>query len=56
MLAGAQGLDAVLFVVAGWTRMPQTREHLDIVDLLEVRRGLVVPTKSDLVDEEWPHS
>jgi selenocysteine-specific elongation factor len=54
MLAGAHGLDAVLLVVAADEGvMPQTREHLDIVDLLEVRRGIVVLTKSDLVDDEW---
>jgi selenocysteine-specific elongation factor len=33
--------------------MPQTREHLDICDLLGVRRGLIVLTKRDLVDDEW---
>src|SRR5207244_1910278 len=33
--------------------MPQTREHLDIIDLLDVRRGLVALTKTDLVDEDW---
>ena len=54
MLAGAHGLDAVLLVVAADEGvMPQTREHLEIVDLLEVRRGLVVLTKVDLVDGEW---
>jgi selenocysteine-specific elongation factor len=54
MLAGAHGLDAVLLVVAADEGvMPQTREHLDIVDLLEVRRGLVVLTKADLVDDAW---
>src|SRR5437660_347449 len=54
MLAGAHGLDAVLLVIAADEGvMPQTREHLDIVDLLEVRRGLVVLTKADLVDGEW---
>ena len=54
MLAGAHGLDAVLLVIASDEGvMPQTREHLDIVDLLEVRRGLVVLTKADLVDGEW---
>src|SRR6058998_3468194 len=54
MLAGAQGLDAVLLVVAADEGvMPQTREHLEILDLLEVRRGLVVMTKVDLVDREW---
>ena len=33
--------------------MPQTREHLDICRLLEVRKGLIVLTKVDMVDEEW---
>ena len=54
MLAGAHGLDAVLLVVAADEGvMPQTREHLEIIDLLEVRRGIVVLTKTDLVDLEW---
>jgi selenocysteine-specific elongation factor len=54
MLAGTHGLDAVLLVVAADEGvMPQTREHLEIVDLLEVRRGIAVLTKVDLVDEEW---
>jgi selenocysteine-specific elongation factor len=54
MLAGAHGLDAVLLVVAADEGvMPQTREHLEIVDLLEVRRGIVVLSKSDLVDAAW---
>src|SRR5256884_8681816 len=54
MLAGAHGLDAVLLVVAADEGvMPQTREHLDIVDLLAGRRGLVALTKTDLVDEDW---
>lgn len=54
MLAGAHGLDAVLLVVAADEGvMPQTREHLEIIDLLNVRRGLVVLTKLDLVDTEW---
>jgi len=54
MLAGAHGLDAVLLVIAADEGvMPQTREHLDILDLLEVRRGLVVLTKVDLVDADW---
>ena len=54
MLAGAHGLDAVLLVVAADEGvMPQTHEHLEIVDLLDVRRGLVVLTKTDLVDGDW---
>jgi len=54
MLAGTHGLDAVLLVVAADEGvMPQTREHLEIVDLLEVHRGIVVLSKVDLVDEAW---
>jgi selenocysteine-specific elongation factor len=54
MLAGAHGLDVVLLVVAADEGvMPQTREHLDVIHLLEVQRGIVVVTKSDLVDDEW---
>jgi len=54
MLAGATGLDVVLLVVAADEGiMPQTREHLDILTLLEIPRGIVVLTKIDLVDQEW---
>jgi len=54
MLAGVHGLDAVILVVAADEGVrPQTREHLEIIDLLDVRRGLVALTKSDLVDHEW---
>src|SRR5438132_94655 len=54
MLAGAHGLDAVLLVVASDEGvMPQTREHLDVIDLLDVRSGIVVLTKVDLVDGDW---
>ncbi len=54
MLAGAHGLDAVLLVVAADEGiMPQTREHLEIVDLLDVKRGLVVLSKLDLVEPDW---
>src|ERR1043165_9394302 len=53
MVAGAQGVDVVLLAVASDDSvMPQTREHLDIVRLLGVSSGLVVRTKSDLVDAE----
>jgi selenocysteine-specific elongation factor len=54
MVAGATGLDLVCLVIAADEGvMPQTREHLDICDLLGVRRGFVVLTKSDLVDADW---
>ncbi|HKX28080.1 MAG TPA: selenocysteine-specific translation elongation factor [Blastocatellia bacterium] len=54
MLAGAHGIDLVMLVVAAdESVMPQTREHFDICRLLEIKSGLVVLTKSDLVDEEF---
>jgi selenocysteine-specific elongation factor len=54
MVAGATGIDVVMLVIAADEGvMPQTREHLDICDLLGVRRGLIVLTKRDLVDDEW---
>ncbi len=54
MLAGATGMDLVLMVVAADEgMMPQTREHLDIVRLLDVDQMVVALTKSDLVEEEW---
>jgi selenocysteine-specific elongation factor len=55
MLAGVGGIDAVMLVIAADEGvMPQTREHLAILDLLNVTRGLVVLSKSDLVDDpEW---
>jgi selenocysteine-specific elongation factor len=54
MLAGVHGIDAVLLVIAADEGpMPQTREHLAIIDLLGIRRGLVVLTKADLVDSAW---
>ncbi len=54
MLAGACGVDAMLLVVAADEGvMPQTREHLDILDLLGVHRGVVALTKIDMVDEDW---
>lgn len=53
MLAGAAGIDLVLLVVAADEGvMPQTREHLAILELLGVGTGIVVLTKIDLVDEE----
>jgi len=55
MLAGVGGIDVALFVVAAdESVMPQTREHLAIIDLLKVPYGVVALTKSDLVqDPEW---
>jgi selenocysteine-specific elongation factor len=54
MLAGVGGIDAALLVIAvDESVMPQTEEHLAILDLLGVEHGLVVLTKADLVDEEW---
>jgi selenocysteine-specific elongation factor len=53
MLAGAHGIDVVALVIAADEGvMPQTREHFDICRLLGVRRGLVIITKTDTVDEE----
>jgi selenocysteine-specific elongation factor len=53
MLAGVGGIDlALLIVAADESVMPQTREHLAILDLLRIRRCLVVITKIDLVDQE----
>jgi selenocysteine-specific elongation factor len=53
MVAGASGIDGVLLVVAADDGvMPQTAEHLAVCELLGVERGLVIITKSDLVDEE----
>jgi selenocysteine-specific elongation factor len=54
MLAGATGIDVALLVIAADEGvMPQTEEHLAIVELLGVRRGVPVVTKRDLVDDEW---
>ncbi|CAA9567628.1 MAG: Selenocysteine-specific translation elongation factor [uncultured Thermomicrobiales bacterium] len=54
MLAGVGGIDAALLIVAADEGpMPQTREHLAILDLLRVERGIVVLTKRDTVDVDW---
>jgi len=55
MLAGVGGIDAALFVIAADEGvMPQTREHLAILDLLQINRGIVVLTKIDLApDSDW---
>ena len=53
MLAGISGIDLVLFVVAADESIqPQTREHFDICRLLEVRKGIVLITKADLVERD----
>ncbi|MCX5822695.1 MAG: selenocysteine-specific translation elongation factor [Deltaproteobacteria bacterium] len=54
MVAGAAGIDLVAMVIAADEGvMPQTREHLHICTLLGIRKGVVVLTKTDLVDAEW---
>jgi len=54
MVAGATGIDIVAMVIAADEGvMPQTREHMEICTLLGVKHGVVVLTKTDLVDEEW---
>lgn len=54
MLAGVVGMDMVLLVIAADEGiMPQTSEHLNILNLLGLERGIVVLTKCDLADEEW---
>jgi len=53
MLAGAHGIDIVALVIAADEGvMPQTREHFDICRLLGVQTGVIVITKTDLVEEE----
>jgi selenocysteine-specific elongation factor len=53
MVAGAWGMDMVLFVVAAdESVMPQTREHMDICELLGIKRGIVAITKTDMVDPD----
>lgn len=54
MLAGIGGIDAVVLVIAAdESVMPQTREHLAILSLLGIDRGVIALTKRDLVDDEW---
>ncbi|MGC4047610.1 MAG: selenocysteine-specific translation elongation factor [Armatimonas sp.] len=54
MLAGAGGIDAaILTIAADDGPMPQSREHLAILDLLGIERGVVALSKADLVDSEW---
>src|SRR4051812_12588850 len=54
MVAGATGIDLALFVIAADEGiMPQTREHLAVLEHLGVSRGVVALTKSDMVDADW---
>src|SRR3954471_17862342 len=54
MVAGATGIDMALLVIAADEGiMPQTREHVAILEHLGVTRGVVALTKSDLVENEW---
>ena len=54
MLAGVGGIDLALLVIAADEGvMPQTREHLAILDLLQLKSGVLVLTKKDLVDGDW---
>src|SRR5512136_2207399 len=54
MVAGVGGMDIVVLVIAADEGvMPQTREHLEICQLLGVKTGLVALTKCDMVDEDW---
>lgn len=54
MLAGIGGIDLVLLVIAlDEGVMPQTVEHFEILKMLHIRQGIIVFTKSDLVDEDW---
>lgn len=54
MLAGVSSIDAVLMVIAADEGiMPQTKEHFEILQLLSVKKGIIVLTKIDMVDNEW---
>ncbi|WP_286152048.1 selenocysteine-specific translation elongation factor [Sporofaciens musculi] len=54
MVAGVVGMDLVLLVIAADEGiMPQTREHVDILNLLGIEKSIIVLNKCDLVDEEW---
>ncbi len=54
MVAGVSTIDLVLFIIAADDGiMPQTREHLDIINLLQIQHGIFVITKCDLVEADW---
>ena len=53
-LAGVSSIDVVLLVIAADEgMMPQTREHFEILQLLNIKKGIIVLTKADVVDKEW---
>lgn len=53
-LAGVSSIDVVLLVIAADEGiMPQTKEHYEILQLLNIKKGIIVLTKTDLVEEEW---
>ncbi len=54
MVAGATGIDVVAMIIAADEGvMPQTKEHMEICQLLGIKYGIIVLTKIDLVDDEW---
>ncbi|KNF09425.1 selenocysteine-specific elongation factor SelB [Gottschalkia purinilytica] len=54
MLAGVTGIDIVVLVIAADEGiMPQTKEHLDILNLLKIEKGIIAITKAELVDDDW---
>jgi len=54
MVAGATGIDLVALIIAADEGiMPQTREHMEICELLDIKNGLVVLTKTDMVEADW---
>ncbi len=54
MMAGVSGIDAAILVIAADDGvMPQTREHLEILKLLDIKVGIIVINKIDLVDDDW---
>jgi selenocysteine-specific elongation factor len=54
MLAGVSGIEIALLVIAADEGiMPQTKEHLNILNILDIKKGITVITKADLVDDEW---
>jgi len=54
MVAGATGIDMVALIIAADEGvMPQTREHMEICSLLDIKHGLVVLTKKDMVEADW---